>query len=135
MLNVVYKMDCRRLLKHQMYAWIKPIDTAFRDHVRAILPTKGYWISIRTGTRKAEIRFTWLNSHEANFFGSQSQTVFWIHYLLLPARSCHFWFCFNLYASAFSTTNEIGKGGCASLWQAGFSQASLPCPRLSLFWS
>jgi len=60
MFNVVYKTDWRRLLKHQIYAWMKPIDTAFRDRVRAIRPVKWYWISIRTGTRKAEIRVTWL---------------------------------------------------------------------------
>jgi len=28
MFNVVYKRDWHRLLKHQIYAWMKPIDTA-----------------------------------------------------------------------------------------------------------
>jgi len=42
MFNVVYKTDWRNLLKHQMYACMKPIDTAFRDRVRAIRPAKRY---------------------------------------------------------------------------------------------
>jgi hypothetical protein len=42
MFKVVYKSDWCGLLKHQMYAWMKHIDTEFRDRVRAIRPKKVY---------------------------------------------------------------------------------------------